>query len=484
MTREPRFNESFVADADFTDPGTRTWPDELLAQRQWMGHVDKHPFAPWGDPDAPAECNNPECPAVRADEPDCECDARFKWSHVPLYRTGDQVLSVLPIGEIDGLAFIQRHDDPYAFVDGDDIRCPETGEVHPAFLAVLAVLGATYTDVSTSGSGVHANYRGSLPGGVKEAKLVIDDEPWGANDDLPAVEIYGNKHVCVATGRHVPGTPVTVNEWDVIALEAILDATGNLSEKTGNESGRPPLPNRNEPDRSYLPDGVTDDMQDVYDAIDELDAQRVADRTIVREWTDPSGATNRAFLPTWGSSDDRGTANFVNENLWKDSGHLGGYGGPVVMAAIDLGLVAPRNAKPGCVNGRDWHTAVEHLRDLGFDVPEYDSEAAERDDEHGYDAVVDEHAAPGTNPFLDDEAYLVACVTARENGAVPEEVDVPDRALRPIVQHVTGVSPGSDAVGEESWVLARDVFDALDTEEALDRFGPSEPVAINGGEQA
>jgi hypothetical protein len=123
--------------------------------------------------------------------------------------------------------YIQRNDSPLAFVDGDDVRCPKTGSVHPAFLAILEHLGETYADVSTSGTGVHAVYEGELPvDGEGQATFDIDTEPWGANDSVPTVEMYADKHVCVMTGNHVPGTPRETAEWDADALRAILEAAG------------------------------------------------------------------------------------------------------------------------------------------------------------------------------------------------------------------------------------------------------------------
>ncbi|MFB6094132.1 MAG: hypothetical protein ABEJ77_04235, partial [Halanaeroarchaeum sp.] len=136
---------------DFTAPGADTYPPELLEREQWMGRREKLPFAPWGDADHPEG------------EPDK--DARYKWGIRDMYADGETVAIAEDDPRLDGRVFIQREDDPYAFVDGDDVRDPETGAVHPAFRAILEHLGVTYADVSTSGAGVHAYYRaeGGLP---------------------------------------------------------------------------------------------------------------------------------------------------------------------------------------------------------------------------------------------------------------------------------------------------------------------------------
>lgn len=97
-----------------------------------MGHLRKRPFAPWGDADHPAG--------------DDESDARFKWSITANWADKATVDEwVEKDSRLDGhVALLERESDPYtddpdpfAFVDGDDVRRPETGEVHPEFVHIL-----------------------------------------------------------------------------------------------------------------------------------------------------------------------------------------------------------------------------------------------------------------------------------------------------------------------------------------------------------
>lgn len=242
---------------------------------------------------------------------------------------------------LDGRAFLQQPEDPFAYVDGDDVRDPETGDVHPAFEAVLEHLGLTYADISTSGAGAHAIYRGELPDGVKQATWQLDDEPWGTNDDLPSIEIYPGKRVCVMTGDHVPGTPTEVREWNADVLDALLEANDEVATAQRDDLST----ERDDYDLGdYEPSATsssetTNDIRDVFAALDRLDARRVAERTIVYAWNDDVSTSDgyRAFYPTWGKNSN-GTANVVNDQIWQDTGDLGGYGGPVVMALIDAGF--------------------------------------------------------------------------------------------------------------------------------------------------
>ena len=64
-------------DADFPNPESGVWPDELLEREQWMGHVGKKPFAPWADRDHP--------------EADPDEDARWKWGLEENYVDGETV---------------------------------------------------------------------------------------------------------------------------------------------------------------------------------------------------------------------------------------------------------------------------------------------------------------------------------------------------------------------------------------------------------
>jgi len=364
-TPTPEAEKDVVWDgAEFTEPESGVFPSPWDDREQWMCHTpgDKKPFAPWADRDHPD-----------ADEGD---DARWKWGLVENYaalETARDWASKDPT--LAGVTYLLREEseEPHAFVDGDDVRCPETGEVHPEFVRVLARLGATYADISVSGSGVHAPYIGDLPGGVKQATFPIDSEPWGANDDPPEVEIYDHKHVCVSTGEHVPGTPTELSEWDVDALEELLNEYDQLPEEstTTAADAYDGFDVAEYDAGATTSEETTTDIRDVFAALDRLDARRVAEQTIVHRWNDDVSTSDgkRAFAPTWGPNAN-GTANVVDSEIWQDTGG-GGYGGPVVMALIDAGEVRPNSATPR-VSGELWWRGIEHLRGLGFDIPEYE----------------------------------------------------------------------------------------------------------------
>lgn len=345
------------------------YPPPLTGRTQWMCHSDKHPVAPWADPDAPAPCSTHN---TTADE--CECDARWKWGYRANWADFETALGWAEEERYDGVVFLQTEDDPFCYVDGDDVRDPDSGEIHPGFVAILNHLGATYTDVSQSHSGIHAIYRGDLPVGTKQASWRLDDEPWGGNDDLPSVEIYPGKRVNVMTGLHIKSAPVSVSGFEPGVIVPMIEANGCHNATSDHDSDFDL--------DDYSPDATdadetADDIRDIYAAIDRLDARDVAGKTIVHEWNDGASTSSgeKAFKPTWGPNSN-GTANIVNEDRWMDSGDGGGYGGPVTMAAIDANEISHRNASP--VSGLTWWQGVDHLRELGYPIPELSETANQR----------------------------------------------------------------------------------------------------------
>ena len=413
------------ANADFTDPNGGVWPEEWLECEQWMGHVDKKPFAPWGDRDAPAKCDKDGHDTAAT----CDCDARWKWGYDGHYADGETVAMAEIDPRLDGRAFIQREEDPYVYVDGDDVRDQETGDVHPAFTAILEHPGLTYADISQSGAGVHAVYRGDFSGelsDVKQAAWQLDEDPWGENDDLPSIEIYP-KRVCVATGEHVPGTPVDINDWNEDVLGHLLKANDQLPKRSSTTSRDDLSIDRDDYDiQDYDPevtssDETTTEIRDIFAAIDRLDTQRVAEKTIVSKWNDDATTSTgeRAFWPTWGSvASDSGTANIVNDKRWQDTGELGGYGGAVTMAAIDAGEITPSNARP--VDGETWWRGVEHLRKRGFDIPKYEVPEEDRNRDEDLPPLLE--AALETEDDIEISAETTSALPLKQLDALgPEE---------------------------------------------------------------
>ena len=343
------------SNADFSDPTSHTYPPAWLEREQWMGHRDKRPFAPWGVRDPPG---------VAADK-----DGRYKWGLSENYVDGEEIAMAEDDPRLDGRVFLQQEDDPFAFVDGDDVRDPETGEVHPAFVAILEHLGLTYADVSVSGTGIHAAYVApdGLPlGGKEQASFSLDTEPWGANEDQPTIEIYANKHVCVATGEHVPGTPTEIRQWNDDALRPILRANGYDDQpkvKHDTDRDRTDLDNYN-PEATSAEE-TTDDVRDVLAAVDRLQPKDIPlqSRQVGTDSTD---------WETWDPSTYRNSSG--NESLHTPDRKTfydhkkGETFGVLKLFALEQGILSRASEH---LAGEKWWKAVEKARESGAPIPEY-----------------------------------------------------------------------------------------------------------------
>jgi hypothetical protein len=353
------------ATADFQTITSDTYPPTQLEREQWMGRLagEKMPFAPWGDQDHP--------------EADEDTDARYKWGLTENYVDGDTVALAEDDPRLDGRVFLQQDADPFAFVDGDDVRCPETDAVHPAFVDILQALGATYADVSTSGAGVHAYYEGDLPNDQGQAVFEIDTEPWGANEDPPTVEIYANTHVCVTTGDHVAGTPEDVHQWDADAVEQILEDFDALkdTDPVEHDTDRDLDLDDHQPEAT-APDETTTDARDIALAVDRLTPRNLplrsrqvdTDGTGWEKW-DPS--TYRT------SSGNDSLHRPPGEPVFHDFKHGESFG-VLSLFAAEQGIIS----KPwDRLAGTDWWDAVDAAREKGAPIPEYTDTRGDEDAE-------------------------------------------------------------------------------------------------------
>ena len=356
-------DEDGYADADWQNPESDVWAEPWLDEEFWMAAKGKMPFAPWGD------ANHPEG--------NDDTDSRYQWSITDNWTTKEHVDEwVEKDPSLDGYTvLLEKEDDPYtddpdpyAYVDGDDVRCPETDEVHPDFVEILERLGLTYCEVSQSGAGVHALYKGRLPDDVKQANFDIDDEPWGENDELPSVEIYDGKKVCRVTGEHVPGTPEDVSEWDTDALDEVLDEHLDEDDRVDEVTHD----TDSDEMRDYEPSATastetTGDVRDVYAAIDRLDPHDLPLRT-------RQVGTESTGWEVWDPSSYRSSSSgeslhrAPNENTFYDH-KTGRSFGVLGLFACEDGLIS----KPWSqLSGSDWWAAVEQAREAGADIPKYE----------------------------------------------------------------------------------------------------------------
>ena len=131
------------------------------------------------------------------------------WSNEQNWRSfGDSLKYLDKNPSFEGVTYILSEDDPFVAFDGDDVRDPETGEVHPDFKELVSNVGS-YTDVSASGTGLHIVVRGQLPDYLNTKAVYLPDHP-GFPD--AKIEIFSEGQHMVMTGDHLSGTPRRINE--------------------------------------------------------------------------------------------------------------------------------------------------------------------------------------------------------------------------------------------------------------------------------
>lgn len=111
-------------------------------------------------------------------------------------------------------------------IDFDDVRQPGSGYVTPEVADIIDRLDA-YTEVSSSGTGLHVFVRASLPDGV--GRIIEDLETAGH------VEMYDHARMVGCTWDHVEGAPVDVPDRQEV-VDAIIDEYYDPSSSNGSRA--------------------------------------------------------------------------------------------------------------------------------------------------------------------------------------------------------------------------------------------------------
>lgn len=217
-------------------------------------------------------------------------------------------------------------------------------------------------------------------------------------------------------------------------------------------------------DGGEIPSGRrTAPLKEVYRALDNLDAEDVAEDTIVHDWNDSATSGNgKGFYPTWGPNSN-GTANYVNpdKGIWHDTG-AGHHGTVIEMALIGDGSWS----RGEIAQGKDWVRGIRELRSLGYDVP---LPAGDVDNDMSKYYALDlsgiaaDHDIDG-DPYRDNSALLKACLLAREETPGVNGEKPPYGAVVAVAERI-GLDfddPEESILGESTYDVARRVFDDLE----------------------
>jgi putative DNA primase/helicase len=78
------------------------------------------------------------------------------------WRSFEEAVQALETGRYSGVGFVFSSGDPFAGIDLDKCRNPETGEIEEWAEKIVAAFGG-YAEASPSGTGVHIIVRGKAP---------------------------------------------------------------------------------------------------------------------------------------------------------------------------------------------------------------------------------------------------------------------------------------------------------------------------------
>ena len=217
-------------------PAVEAIPDELKARPQWV--VWRYAFVEGKWTKVPYRARLAGRSRAKADTTNPQTWAPFAEA-LGAYEAFGR--SEGPDG-IDGIGFVFAADDPYVGVDFD--YCLDAGEVAPWAEAWLRSLGTTYAEISPSGRGIKAFYRGTLP-----PKGKADGRSKGGyGDGTGKIEAYHKSRFFTATGRSC-GAP-TVEAANPEALAALVEEL----------DGRKAKPATRKADRSNAADIPDDDL--------------------------------------------------------------------------------------------------------------------------------------------------------------------------------------------------------------------------------
>ena len=133
----------------------------------------------------------------------------------------DTALKAVNERRLDGIGFVFTENDPYTGVDLDDCRNPQTGELAVWAGEILNELNS-YAEISPSETGIKIVLRGELPAKARNRTAHASG----------TIEIYSKGRCFALTGRHLQGTPKTVQERqsELLALYERIFGNGNAAQ--------------------------------------------------------------------------------------------------------------------------------------------------------------------------------------------------------------------------------------------------------------
>lgn len=300
-----------------------------------------------------------------------DTDNTWSWSNSSNWGTFEEARTTSQrVPHLEGVGFIIQHSeepyrepaDPFVLVDFDDVRNPETGEMHEVAKRYVHQAG-TYADVSTSGTGVHLIGHGRLPGDVR---TIQDDLPERKAFPEAEIEVYDGKRFSAMTGRHIEATPI--GAVDITEFVRMLANKYDTNATTSSDVYKLDVTND-----EYADVTLTDDLQDLDDAIESITPRDIRLRSnVTQERRD--GVID--YDPAYRQSDSgAGLAWFNQKGVWCDRDGLH-FMDALKLVAVEEGLISGPSA--GYPSGENYWRALERLRERGANIPRYSNSDLDR----------------------------------------------------------------------------------------------------------
>lgn len=285
-------------------------------------------------------------------------DDETAWEDIDTVR---EWTSKLPGYEIANRVPDLEADEPRpAFFDFDDVRDPETGEIHPEAWEFIQThdLPAWF---SSSGTGIHAFARVEEIPAEYKPDVEIELPEWEHTDD-PELELYTNAHFCALTGEHISGTPIDSPDITEIVGRMLRERGEKKHERraTFDPDADP------EKTRAELADvDTTDEIGDVFDAVRHTHPRDIRLRSTV---TEERADGSKSLDPSWVNSGSGTRLAQVDDGWVYRKRNIGLDALQVV--ALEERIIHRPGEYP---SGEDFWRAVDALRSRGAHIPEYES---------------------------------------------------------------------------------------------------------------
>lgn len=353
---------------------SRAYPDELTELEIWVcwardSKGRKRPRAPWLD----GHCYPVAWGEDAERRPETDFETALKYSQLRGFELEAMGLAFEPdipskdlepgliLPHADAVDGVDRR---LVQVDLDDVRDPETGELHPEAERLVDELEA-YGSISVSGEGVHLLIWSRLPPTRGKYIGELDDEPaFESLDSAPQIELYDHGRHVALTGEHLPETPLDIPERpDVVdeLIERYPDATDD-----GSDDGDV------DPEQITQPDVKPSSGSSSSPYFEH----RLTDFALPSDNVDERSNEVQGAHPVHGgtSSSDADSSNYnidKRKNQWHCFAHDSG-GGPLKMVALQEGKLRCGDCEKGALDrltDGDFLEVCLAARDLGFEGP-------------------------------------------------------------------------------------------------------------------